>query len=108
MDAANDFLRRQRDIARTPVADRPPFDTVPLASASGADRGGLEYPWVPYADAEERGSNRDASRLETSCHGQVADAPKLWRRSGHRQKAVAVYIDRVYKEAGFTGLGIGM
>ncbi len=36
--AAQDFLRRQRDIARTPVADRPPFETVLLKNASGADR----------------------------------------------------------------------
>ena len=39
VDAAQDFLRRQRDIARTPAAERPPFEMVLLKNASGADRG---------------------------------------------------------------------
>lgn len=42
VDAAQDFLRRQRSIGRTPVADRPPFETVLLKNASGADRGRFE------------------------------------------------------------------
>ncbi len=39
-------LRRQRSIGRTPAADRPPFETVLLKNASGADQD-------RYADAED-------------------------------------------------------
>ena len=38
VDAAQDSLRRQRSIGRTPAADPPPFETVLLKNASGAER----------------------------------------------------------------------
>ena len=62
VDAAQDFLRRQRDIGRTPVADRPPFETVLLKNASGADRGrfdvlGIDGPFFTPTDSLETFTN---------------------------------------------------
>ena len=45
VEAAQAFLRRQRSIGRTPVADRPPFETVLLKNASGADRSRCTARW---------------------------------------------------------------
>jgi hypothetical protein len=62
VDAAQDFLRRQRDVGRTPVADRPPFETVLLKNASGADRGrfdvlGIDAPVFTPTDSLETFTN---------------------------------------------------
>jgi len=62
VDAAQDFLRRQRDIGRTPAAERPPFETVLLKNASGADRGrfdvlGIDGPVFTPTDSLETFTN---------------------------------------------------
>jgi hypothetical protein len=62
VDAAQEHLRRQRDIARTPVAERPPFETVLLKNASGADRGrfdvlGIDAPVFTPTDSLEAFTN---------------------------------------------------
>jgi hypothetical protein len=62
VDAAQDFLRRQRSIGRTPTADRPPFETVLLKNASGADRGrfdvlGIDGPVFTPTDSLEAFTN---------------------------------------------------
>jgi hypothetical protein len=63
VDAAQDFLRRQRGIGRTPVADKPSFETVLLKNASGADPGRFEYLWARLQTATY-------CRLEASRHDQ--------------------------------------
>ncbi len=62
VDAAQDFLRRQRDIGRTPAAERPPFETVLLKNASGADRSrfdvlGIDGPVFTPTDSLETFTN---------------------------------------------------
>ena len=62
IDAAEDFLRRQRDIGRTPVAERPPFETVLLKNDSGYDRGrfdvlGIDGPVLTPTDRLETFTN---------------------------------------------------
>ena len=62
IDAAEDFLRRQRDIGRTPVAERPPFETVLLKNDSGYDRGrfdvlGIDGPVLTPTDSLETFTN---------------------------------------------------
>ena len=58
VDAAQDFLPRQRSIGRTPVADRPPFESILLKNARGTDRGrfdvlGIDGPIFTPADSLE-------------------------------------------------------
>ena len=70
VDAAQDFLRCQRSIARTPTADRPPFETVLLKNASGADRGrfdvlGIDGPLFDSASPAAPGQAAAYSVLET-------------------------------------------
>ena len=62
VDAAQDFLRRQRDIGRTPAADTPAFEWVLLKNASGADRGrfdvlGIDGPVFTPTDSLETFTN---------------------------------------------------
>jgi len=62
VDAAQEHLRRQQSIGRTPAADRPPFETILLKNASGADHGrfnvlGIDAPVFTPTDSLETFTN---------------------------------------------------
>ena len=89
VDSARDFLQRQQGTGGKPTQAFRQTGIVPnktgltVGDITDIDKKGWEYMWVRYADAED------------------ATAKAIVK------KPVAVYVEKVYEEGDFSGLGIG-